>query len=64
MNYFREILSDLSYCEFIGSGRASQAHIEYHDTEYGCFSADATVLFERLLLEINQAGLSWDMVLK
>ena len=39
-------------------------HGPYHDTEYGFPSADETVLFERLALEIMQAGLSWELVLK
>jgi DNA-3-methyladenine glycosylase I len=39
-------------------------HGPYHDTEYGFPSRDETVLFERLCLEIMQAGLSWELVLK
>jgi DNA-3-methyladenine glycosylase I len=39
-------------------------HAPYHDGEYGFPSRDDTVLFERLVLEINQAGLSWLTVLK
>jgi len=39
-------------------------HGPYHDTEYGFPSADERVLFERLALEIMQAGLSWLIVLK
>jgi DNA-3-methyladenine glycosylase I len=39
-------------------------HHSYHTTEYGFPSADETVLFERLCLEIMQAGLSWELVLK
>jgi DNA-3-methyladenine glycosylase I len=39
-------------------------HGLYHDTEYGFPSADESVLFERLVLEINQAGLSWLTILK
>ncbi len=39
-------------------------HGLYHDTEYGFPSADERVLFERLALEINQAGLSWLTILK
>jgi DNA-3-methyladenine glycosylase I len=39
-------------------------HGPYHDTEYGFPTADEAVLFERLALEINQAGLSWLTVLK
>ncbi len=38
-------------------------HGRYHDAEYGFPSNDERVLFERLLLEINQAGLSWLTVL-
>lgn len=39
-------------------------HGPYHDTEYGFPAADEPVLFERLALEINQAGLSWLTVLR
>ncbi|MBI5351035.1 MAG: DNA-3-methyladenine glycosylase I [Chloroflexi bacterium] len=36
----------------------------YHDTEYGFPLNDDNLLFERLVLEINQAGLSWITILK
>jgi DNA-3-methyladenine glycosylase I len=39
-------------------------HGPYHDTEYGVPAKDDAVLFERLVLEINQAGLSWLTILK
>ena len=39
-------------------------HGPYHDREYGFPAADEAVLFERLVLEINQAGLSWLTVLQ
>jgi DNA-3-methyladenine glycosylase I len=39
-------------------------HGSYHAREYGFPSRDDAVLFERLVLEINQAGLSWLTVLK
>ena len=39
-------------------------HGFYHDYEYGFPTADEKVLFERLILEINQAGLSWLTILK
>ena len=39
-------------------------HGPYHDREYGFPSRDESVLFERLTLEINQAGLSWLTVLQ
>jgi DNA-3-methyladenine glycosylase I len=39
-------------------------HAPYHDGEYGFPTRDEAVLFERLVLEINQAGLSWATILK
>jgi DNA-3-methyladenine glycosylase I len=36
----------------------------YHNTEYGFPLATEDELFERLVLEINQAGLSWLTILK
>jgi len=38
-------------------------HARYHNFEYGFPSSDERVLFERLMLEINQAGLSWLTIL-
>lgn len=39
-------------------------HGLYHDGEYGFPTTEESVLFERLILEINQAGLSWLTILK
>ena len=39
-------------------------HGPYHEREYGFPAEDEAVLFERLVLEINQAGLSWLTVLR
>lgn len=39
-------------------------HGPYHDRVYGFPVEDDAALFERLVLEINQAGLSWLTVLK
>jgi DNA-3-methyladenine glycosylase I len=39
-------------------------HGPYHDTEYGFPVGDEAQLFERLVLEMNQAGLSWLTMLK
>jgi len=50
-----------SYCAF-AAGRP--VHASYHDTEHGFPSQDEAVLFERLCLEIMQAGLSWEIVLR
>ncbi len=50
-----------SYCE---SAPTQPVHQYYHDHEYG-FPVDRDdVLFERFALEIFQAGLSWEIVLK
>ena len=38
--------------------------IQYHDEEWGVPVHDDRVLFEFLLLEGAQAGLSWDTILK
>jgi len=39
-------------------------HGPYHETAYGFPLRDDDALFERLVLEINQAGLSWLTILK
>ena len=39
-------------------------HGVYHDTQYGFPIHDDNELFCRLILEINQAGLSWTTILK
>jgi len=39
-------------------------HGAYHDHEYGFPQREEADLFERLVLEINQAGLSWETILK
>ncbi|MGC4042195.1 MAG: DNA-3-methyladenine glycosylase I [Armatimonas sp.] len=54
----------MSYCEFVRSGKAHPVHVHYHDNEYGFPLTDDDALFERLILEINQAGLSWETILK
>ncbi len=50
-----------SYCD-IAPGHPF--HGPYHESEYGFPNADESALFERLVLEINQAGLSWLTILK
>ena len=51
----------MSYCI---ASQGHEWHGPYHDTEYGFPIADDNRLFERLVLEINQAGLSWLTILK
>jgi DNA-3-methyladenine glycosylase I len=50
-----------TYCDI---ARSHEWHGPYHDTEYGFPLDDDPALFERLVLEINQAGLSWLTILK
>lgn len=50
-----------SYCDFAPS---HPVHAHYHAHEYGFPQRDERELFERLLLEINQAGLSWETILR
>lgn len=52
---------NMSYCKF---AKTNEVHRHYHDKEYGFPVTDDNVLLERLALEINQAGLSWDLMLK
>ncbi|HLI05370.1 MAG TPA: DNA-3-methyladenine glycosylase I [Ktedonobacteraceae bacterium] len=43
---------------------SSQQYIEYHDNEWGVPVHDDRKLFEMLILEGVQAGLSWSLILK
>jgi DNA-3-methyladenine glycosylase I len=49
------------YCDF---APGHPVHGSYHDTEYGFPQTGESELFERLILEINQAGLSWETILR
>ncbi len=49
------------YCAYAA---ANPLHGPYHDAEYGVPETDETRLFERLMLEITQAGLNWGLVLQ
>jgi DNA-3-methyladenine glycosylase I len=51
----------LTYCQY---APGQLFHGPYHDQEYGFPLRDDNQLFERLVLEINQAGLSWLTILK
>ncbi len=56
----------MSYCAAIEtmSGEKKAIHKPYHDNAYGFPIHDDNELFCRLILEINQAGLSWETILK
>lgn len=51
----------MSYCDF---AHDHPVHGPYHDNEYGFPLRNDNALFERLVLEINQAGLSWETILR
>lgn len=56
----------MSYCsaiETMPDGRKA-IHKAYHDFQYGFPIHDDNELFCRLVLEINQAGLSWETILR
>src|SRR5260221_3263188 len=51
-------------CDYCNSHPEDAFNLIFHNTSYG-FPLDAdNLLFERLVLEINQAGLSWITILK
>ena len=56
----------MSYCTAIEnmSEEKKAIHKAYHDNLYGFPIHDDNELFGRLILEINQAGLSWETILK
>src|SRR5882762_11336538 len=58
--------NQMSYCSAIEtmSGDKKDLHKPYHDKHYGFPIHDDNELFGRLIMEINQAGLSWETVLK
>ena len=50
-----------SYCVY---AKGHPIHGPHHDHEHGYPAKSDDELFERLMLEINQAGLSWEIILK
>src|SRR6201996_8322077 len=52
---------DLKRCSWAGS---DELYIKYHDEEWGKVTHDDKVLFEFLVLESAQAGLSWITILR
>jgi DNA-3-methyladenine glycosylase I len=53
-----------TYCDYCNTHPEDTFNRTYHDTQYGFPLNDDNLLFERLILEINQAGLSWITILK
>ena len=57
----------MSYCAAIENMQPEERrllHKNYHDIHYGFPIHDDNELFGRLIMEINQAGLSWEKILK
>jgi len=54
----------MTYCAYVAKHPEDEHNKIYHDTQYGFPLEDDSELFGRLLLEINQAGLSWLLMLK
>ncbi len=54
----------ITYCDFVRHKGRGTLHQLYHDQEYGFPLTDDNLLFARLVMEINQAGLSWEIILK
>lgn len=56
----------MTYCEYLSTitGDQLSLHKEYHDNHYGFPIDNDDELFERLMFEINQAGLNWILILK
>jgi DNA-3-methyladenine glycosylase I len=52
---------NLKRCSWCGT---DPLYMHYHDTEWGKTTHDDKVLFEFLILEAAQAGLSWITILK
>lgn len=53
----------MSYCKAVKTMSADSGHQHYHNKEYGFPLKSDSELFGRLILEINQAGLSWTTIL-
>ena len=52
------------YCDYCLTHPDDAYNTPYHNTQYGFPISNDNLLFERLVFEINQAGLSWITILK
>lgn len=57
-----KMVQELKRC--FGNGAGKEFYAKYHDNEWGIAVHDDRHLFEMLILEGAQAGLSWETVLK
>jgi DNA-3-methyladenine glycosylase I len=61
MGRIRKTLGELKRCPWPGT---EPIYLDYHDREWGVPERDSRALFEKLLLDGFQAGLSWITILK
>ncbi len=61
---FRGMSSVTPLPGYCGAAAGHPFHGPYHDRDYGFPLRNDSLLFERLVLEINQAGLAWLTILK
>jgi DNA-3-methyladenine glycosylase I len=54
----------MTYCQYLREHPEDTLNGDYHDRDYGFPLNSDDALFERLVLEINQAGLSWNTILR
>ena len=57
----------MTYCQYIETlppCEKRDLHKNYHDNPYGFPLHNGNELFGRLVLEINQAGLNWELILR
>jgi DNA-3-methyladenine glycosylase I len=52
---------DMDRCDWAGP---EQIYLDYHDTDWGVPEYDSRALWEKLILDGFQAGLSWLTILK
>ncbi len=57
-------IDDHHRCSWCGQGDAFADYIDYHDHEWGMPAGDDQKLFEKIILEGFQSGLSWITVLR
>ncbi len=62
----RPIRVNNDYCDYVNQLAEDEDPFNksYHDHRYGFPIEDDNELFARLVMEINQAGLSWTLILK
>lgn len=59
----KNLMASNTYCDYVKNLEEGNVHQVYHDTQYGFPINSDDELFGRLILEINQAGLSWNTIL-